>query len=212
MEHSYTMLVLLSLFFVLPQKWVPLLLMFIALFIVKRTLPDISKDNNPKDANKSMKIWNFYTELIEDKQVLSSVHIQSLIKSPKHFHYIFKNQDLKNAFEDLYVLKVFDQHLLGEILILTEAFMKIHFNVMIDKYNPKLNVQNLEDIVSAINDLFQRFVFNIPRTSSLFNIPDLDVYVEERHILIIKMLQRYVKIMRNKYSELRLRHDDYSVK
>jgi len=155
-------------------------------------------ETDMKETNTA-KIWFYYTHLVKNKHVLSSRNIYKYQYPPKSLQYIERNITVKSVFEKLYPIRVFDEHLIGEIIILVEHFLRTHYKVVIGKYDPQLFIQHLEDIAEEVDVLFQRFVYNIPNVSSLFDIEDLDMYVHEQHKIMMNLLQRHIRIVRNKY-------------
>lgn len=152
-----------------------------------------------KSQQSDSKIWTYYSTLVQGKQVLASHNIYNYQDPPVSLDYVQRDRGLKSIFDKLYVLRVFEEHLIGEILILAEHFLRVHYKVLLGKYDPKLYIQTLEDCVHQIDILFGRFIYNVPNVSSLFDIPNLDTYVEKEHDACMRILHRYVQIVRNKY-------------
>jgi hypothetical protein len=112
------------------------------------------KTEDAKDMEKeSKRIWANYSELIKDKQVLNN-HIFSVHKAPKQLKYIHMHKDLKERLEDLKFVSKYEPNLLLDIIIYMEHFLKIHFNVMINKYDLDLYLPLLYDI----KDVVRRFM------------------------------------------------------
>lgn len=193
-NRNMTLLVLLALFFVLPRSLWPIVAMLV--FVNGWKGVQNKFVNTPTSTEN---IWTYYDNLISGKVVNSSPHTFRQTKAPKRLVYIHRHPNLVYVMEDMYVFRNYQSEILADMLILLEHFCKVHYNVMLGKYDVSTNVQVLIDMKHAIVRLFDDFIFNLPSISTVLYIQDIDQYVEERKTHVHGVLNRFLQILRNKY-------------
>lgn len=157
-----------------------------------------SKNQDTKEVeNESKMIWKRYSEMIKGKQVLNN-HIFHVHKAPKQIKYIHMHRDLKDKLEDLEFILKYEPDLVLDIIIYLEFFLKIHYNIMINKYNIELYLPVLYDIKDTIFNLLSFSTFNLPSVSSIVDIPNIDEYIFIKRQDIHVLLNKYINILKHK--------------
>lgn len=115
-------------------------------------------------------------------------------------YHVKKNIEVKETIHRLKFLKIYDNEQYIDIVVLLEYFFKIHFNVMIGKYDYKTNMDVMIDIKNEIlNSLYSSF-YNIPKISKT-----VDVDVEKELMFSIMKLQavmtKYIRIAKRKFEK-----------
>jgi len=121
-------------------------------------------------------------------------------KPLKDIYHVKKNTEVKETIYRLNFLKIYDNEQYIDVVVLLEYFFKIHFNVMIGKYDYKSNMDVLTDIKNEIiNSLYTSF-YNIPKVSKTV---DADVE-KELKFSIIKLqaiMTKYLRIAKHKFEK-----------
>ena len=157
----------------------------------------ISRTPDPK----SETIWTYYKELINNAQVFHHDVLFVCQKAPRTIKYILKDPLLTSVMEDMYKFKMYQTHILKDILILLERFLRIHYNVMLGTYPVETQWRVLVDIQKTVDKLFEEMVFNVPEVSTVHNIMDIDAYISQREAVVKAVLLRYLRVVANKYME-----------
>ena len=79
-----------------------------------------------------------------------------------------------------------------------ESFLRIHYKILISKYEFKLYYQVLKDIRNEIMNIIKGVYFNIPQISNVVDINNLDEYVYKRSRLLQSRTYRYLKTLYQK--------------
>lgn len=131
-----------------------------------------------------------------------------LHKPIKNLRFVKSNEEASNIVQYLRFLQIYDNEMYLDFIIYLEFFLKIHFNVMIEKYDIKTNYVILQDLRHELLNTLQSYHFNIPTYSTTFDDSNLD----ERLCIAIAKLQamtyRYMKILHKKYKK-QLLHISY---
>lgn len=169
-----------------------ILIVLYILYLNKTTVDRKNNNNvNKHIDNLEKKIGNDY-EIPDNK-------IYFIHKTPRNIKYIKRTEDIKEIVYDLQFLQIYDEFLYEKIVSYLEYFLKIHYKVMLGKYDFKLNFQVLKDIRNEILNLMKTIYFNIPNISTILDIKNLDNYIEKRIIKIQSITMKYLKIVYNKY-------------
>lgn len=119
-------------------------------------------------------------------------------KTPKKLLYIRKNNDIIEIIYDLRFLEIYDKYNYYKMVAYIEYFLKVHFKLMIDKYEYQLYFDMLKDIRHTILNIMKSFNFNIPNVSRILTINDIDKFVARRLLLVQSITGKYMKILYHK--------------
>ncbi len=159
--------------------------------------------NNKKITNKtsitSQNIWKKYEELCADKRVNNNT-VYNIYKGPPSLRYIVNEKEVKRICEDLRFLLDYEFDLFLDVIIYLDAFFKIHYYVMIEKYDSFTCIPILYDLQKVIINSISTFVFNIPSISRIVDIEDLDSYMNEKTKRLLNILSKYMRIVTKKYN------------
>jgi len=171
-----------------------ILIVLYIIYINKKTIDEKKNSNLNKHINDFEKILDHDYEIPEDK-------IYFIHKTPRNLKYIKKNDDIKQIIYDIKFLKIYDQALYEKIVSYLEYFLKVHYKVMLGKYDFELNFQILKDIRIEILNSMKTIYFNIPNISTIIDIKNMDNYIEQRIIKIQSITMKYLKIAYHKYKK-----------
>jgi hypothetical protein len=144
-------------------------------------------------------IWKYYQEICKNKVVVSDIYF--VHKAPNTIKYIFMNEDIKGVLEDLHVISLYQEDLLADIIILTEYFCRLHFNVVIGKYDACTYSDILKDIQREILQKLSITIFNIPSASTMVDIPNIDTYIDTKKRDLHAITNKYMNILKHKYKQ-----------
>lgn len=154
------------------------------------------KDTNIKKQKPD--VWIQYNKLVKDKMIFNKNNV-SIYKGPSTLKYILMHKDMKGIMEDLSFILKFNPDILIDVLILTENFFKIHYNVMIQKYDACSYIPVLRDIETEILNTLSMFVFNLPDISTTIDIENIDTFMERKIRDIQSLTQKYMTILKHKF-------------
>jgi hypothetical protein len=127
--------------------------------------------------------------------------VYKLHKPIKNLRFVKNNQEASNVVYYLRFLQIYDNEMFLDFIIYLEFFLKIHFNVMIEKYDIKTNYSILQDMRYELLNTLQSYHFNIPNHSSTFDSGDLDERLRVATAKLQAMTYRYMKIIQKKYKQ-----------
>lgn len=186
--------------------------LFIAIFIfIIFTLVAMNKEENKTQNND---IDNFIHKMEEmvikhDTQAMIVNTVYKIHKPLKDLRFIKTLREMQECLYNLRFLLIYDKEDFIDLVVMIEYFLKIHFNIMIGKYDVQTYYAILKDIRKEIlNELHSSF-FDVPQYSTTFDSPDLikDMKLELKRIQAIT--HRYMKVLSNKYRK-QLRHEFYN--
>jgi hypothetical protein len=131
------------------------------------------------------------------EMVLESVY--KVHKPLRSIRFIKSSEEAMQIVYYLRFLNIYDREMYLDTIIYLEYFLKIHFNVMIGKYDVKTNVSILHDIRHEILNSLQSNHFNIPKVSMTFDSVDLDKRMRTAIHKMQAFTHRYIKIIHKKY-------------
>jgi len=166
--------------------------------------------NYKKNEEKNSNILSFIDE--KDKQVSNQYELPENIifeiyKTPKKIIYIRKNEEVKKILYDLKFLEIYDKSLYEQIFSYFEYFLKIHYNVLIGKYDINLFFPILQDIRTEILNKMKTIYFNTPNISTIIELdenPNIDIFIEKQIAKVQAFTYKYMKILYNKYNKFHL--------
>jgi hypothetical protein len=178
------------------QTFVILLLVFI-LFSYKSTL---TKQEKVSATNVEQYTVDLEKQVIQHRtpeMVLEHVYI--IHKPLKDLYYIRKNIVIKNMIYKLKFLQIYEQQQYLDIVVMIEYFLKIHFNIMIGKYDHQTYHAILWDIRDEVLNSLYACYFNVPRYSKTYDSPNLDGELKQAIYIFQSFTFKLLKVLRNKY-------------
>jgi hypothetical protein len=130
-----------------------------------------------------------------------------LHKPPKNFKHVKTNKDIMNALYGLRFLMTYDKIVLLQVAMLLEYFLKIHFNMILGKYDATTYTEILLDIRHELLNLLHSVFFVIPDISKVFESTALDDDLKTGIYKLQSITYRYVKIVFKKYKNKLLTKD-----
>jgi hypothetical protein len=168
------------------------------IFYTKKIIMNEEKNNNlDKHINNLEKTIGNDFEILDNK-------IYYIHKTPRNLKYIKRTEDIKQIIYDLKFLKIYDNALYEKITSYLEYFLKLHYKIMLGKYDYELNFQILKDIRNEILNSMKTIYFNIPNISKILDIKNIDNYIEQRIIKIQSITGKYLNIVYHKYGKYHL--------
>lgn len=170
-----------------------------SLIIFGIMLVSSQQKQSTKLATKSYFLEEMEKELQGDFEIPSKVF--QIHKTPRSLKYLKKNVQLADTLYELKFVKTYDQALYFKILTFTEAFIKIHYNTMIGKYDYKLNITVLRDIRKEILNMLKSTTFVLPKVSTILDFKDLDAVISKNTKVIQSLTFRYIRALHHKYAD-----------
>lgn len=134
--------------------------------------------------------------------------VYKIHKPLKSLRFIRNNREATQLIYYLRFLMVYDKEGYYDIIVYLEYFLKLHFNIMIEKYDVQTNFIIMKDIRREILNALQASCYNIPNISKVFDSKDLDERMKNAITKVQALTYRYVKIIYKKYHHI-LRHEHY---
>jgi hypothetical protein len=139
------------------------------------------------------------TILQQDTQEMMVDAVYSIHKPLKNLRFIKGSKEAQELLYDLRFLQIYEKEDFMDIVVYLEYFFKIHFNIMIGKYDVSTYFQILQDIrVVIINALFS-CIHNIPKYSKTFDSPNLDIELRKCINRTQALTYRFLKIVLKKH-------------
>ncbi len=151
-----------------------------------------------KIQNKNVNFWKNIDSMIQDYTFVDN-NIFAIHKAPKNIKFIKTNQNISNIIEKLEFLKIYQKDTYLKIIIYLEHFLKLHYNVMIDKYDACLYYSIMRDIKKELLNLMNSLYFSLPMKSNILDIKNIDEYLNKYIIEIQAITTNYISILKNKY-------------
>lgn len=128
-------------------------------------------------------------------------NIYPLHKSPKSLNYLRKNRRISKFVYGLRKLRIYDDVSYLTMVALLEYFLRVHFYVMIGKYDPYLYEQLLRDTSTEIINTLLSITLNVPDVSTVIDIPgdDIEAFISHNVLLLRSILNKHMNILRKKY-------------
>ncbi len=200
-ETIFTILILITFILIFVIKNLAERFFFITLFVILCYMYyERSKKGKIKNMDKNNLLSNISKELGNDFEVTNSP-VFFIHKTPRSLKFINKHDELKNIVYNLKFLQIYDRALYNRIIICLEYYLKIHYKVMLGKYDFNLYYPMLVDVRNEILNDMKSVYFNIPTISTIIDIDNLDNYVEKHIRLVQSITYKLLKILCNKYGK-----------
>ena len=134
-----------------------------------------------------------------DDHELPTDKVFTMHKTPRNLKFVKRHSEIKQLLFDLKFLQVYDKALYHRIVSYIEYFLKIHFKVMIGKYEVKLYLPMLKDLRLEILNAMKSMVFSTPHVSTIIDIPDLDVYISKKTKIMQAITYKFIKLICHKH-------------
>lgn len=135
-------------------------------------------------------------------------NVYKIHKPLKDIRFIKSNKDVQDIIYDLRFLLTYDKEDFIDVIIMIEYFLKIHFNIMIDKYDIETHFVILKDIRKEVLNALYSTYFNIPMISTTFDDNDLHKTLKRVILKLQAITYKFIKIVAKKYRD-KLGHQTY---
>ena len=152
-----------------------------------------------KNNNQSVYFDKVEKQLSGDKELNSSIYY--IHKTPRNIKFIKQHESISKILYDMKFLEIYDTALYEQLVSHCEYFLKIHFKVMIGKYDFNLYYPVLVDTRNELLNLFKSIVLNVPNISTILEIPDINEYVNKRTRMMQGMTYKLLKLLCHKYNK-----------
>lgn len=122
-------------------------------------------------------------------------------KTPKNLKYIKKTDELLQVLYDIKFLSIYNSELFYKLISYIEYFLKIHYKMMLGKYEFKIYYQILRDIRIEILNIMKSSYLSLPNISTILSMPDINNYMEKRIRKVQAVTYSYLKIICHKYNK-----------
>lgn len=151
-----------------------------------------------KLANVDQFIETMASRLNDDSEVAEST-IFYIHKNPRSLKYLKQTDDFKKIIHDLKFVNVYDKSSYSKLISYVEYFLKIHYKVMIGKYEYDSYFPVMKDIRNEILNIMKAIHFNIPNISRIIDIKNIDEFLDSRIVAMQSKTYRYIKVLQHKY-------------
>ena len=185
--------------------------LFIVMFIfIVYTLIAISKEDDKTQKNDIDAFISNIQELVtkHDTQEMMVNTVYKIHKPLKDLRYIKSLKEMQETLYDIRFLMIYDKEDFIDLIVMIEYFLKIHFNVMIGKYDIQTYYAILKDIRKELLNAMHSAFFDIPQYSTTFDSPDLNKEMKIATKRLQAITYRYLKVLSHKYRD-QLYHDTY---
>jgi len=185
--------------------------LFIVMFIfIVYTLTVMNKEEDKTQKNDIDVFINDMQELVtkHDTQEMIVNTVYKIHKPLKDLRYIKSSKEMQESLYSMRFLLTYDKEDFIDLVVLIEYFFKIHFNVMIGKYDVHTYYAILKDLRKEILNAMHSSFFDIPQYSTTFDSPDLIKQLQTATKRVQAITYRYLKVLSHKYRN-QLFHDTY---
>lgn len=189
-------------YFVIVQNGLSIQTFIILLFVFILYSYNNAKTKDQRQTSKNIDkyIADLETQVITHRTPeMILEHVYVIHKPLKDLYYISKNIVVKNVIYKLKFLQIYDKQQYLDIVVMIEYFLKIHFNMMIGKYDFQTHYSILEDIREEVLNALYSCYFNIPKYSKTYDSPNLEYELKHSIMRFQSITMKLLKIARNKY-------------
>lgn len=214
-NNKYSLLIIIIIAFiyniiVYRSKISPIIMFIVLLYFIY--LYDIQNKINNKDFQNENDLIIKYSEDFIDKETdklkdnefyIDSLNIYPIYKNPKKFLFLKQDKFLEKVIYDMRFIEKYDKGDYFKLIILIENFLKIYYNLIIDRYDIDY-VDILLDTRKEILNLMYNFKVDAPQYNRKGN------YIQGKiHSNIIK-IQSYtyqkIKNINKKYPRIQVKN------
>jgi hypothetical protein len=185
--------------------------LFIVMFIlIVYTLNTMHKEEDKTQKNDIDVFITNIQDLVtkHDTQEMIVNTVYKIYKPLKDLRYIKTSKEMQQSLYNMRFLLIYDKEDFIDLIVLIEYFLKIHFNVMIGKYDVKTYYAILKDLRKEILNAMHSSFFDIPQYSTTFDNPDLIKELQHALKMVQATTYKYMKVLSHKYQK-QLFHDTY---
>jgi hypothetical protein len=186
---------------------------FIAVVIAAFIYMQTQKSEKTKKATQDSEALFVLIEADMKDHAFIFPKIYSLHKPPKKLQYLRKDSKIANIIYDLRKLRVYDNVSYVSMVVLIEYFLKLHFNIILGKYNADIYDQMIVDVRTEILNTMHAMLFNLPKKSTVISVPgdDVEEFLYDKILEMSSVTDTYVKILRNKFKDRAFKLSHYPV-
>lgn len=141
-------------------------------------------------------------------QAMVLEHVYKIHKPLKSIAFIKGNSEVREILYELRFMNTYDKETYIDFVICFEYFLKVHYNVMIGKYDAASNFSVLRDIKHELLNTLQSVHFKIPNISQVFDSSNLDKDLKRAIFRVQALTFRYMRVLYNKFRN-KLMHENY---
>lgn len=147
----------------------------------------------------SDKFWKTVSKQLQDYEIVND-QVFLVHKPPETLKYLFFHPQVVDTLEDLKFMLIYEKDLFLRLIIYIEWFMKVQYNIMIEKYNACSFYPILRDLRREIMNILASLVFNMKPYSNILDIPNMIEFTQLRTRNIQTITWRYMTIVKHKYN------------
>lgn len=162
-----------------------------------------NKEDEADVAKKTDKFFDDLEKNIDETFTNNTVFL--VHRSTRNLKYIRKQYHIALFIKDLDFLKIYQKEAYHKLVIYLEHFLKIHFNMMIDKYDTESFLPMLKDIRLIVLNIMSSLTYSLPYISTIIDTggKTMDDYIALKTQDIDAIMYNYIKIAAHKNSTSR---------
>lgn len=214
LRSKYSLIILIIIAFiyniiVFKSKNVMLLMFFILLYFVYlydivgklnnkelKNEEDLKKEYTKNQLENEIKIHN------KDNHYIDNINIYPIYNKPKDFIFLKNDKFFENILYDLKFIKQYDKGDYFKLMILIENFLKIYYNLIIDRYDIDY-VDILMDTRKEILNCMYNFKVDAPMFSKKGK--QLDIIIHKNILKVQSYSYKKIKNINKKFPTLNLK-------
>lgn len=171
---------------------------------------DIYRDERIKKKTSSETFWKTIHQEMHDFELVFP-NVYDLHRPPKQIKYIFMNPQIKQIIEDLYFLRIYNKGTYIKVIIALEYFLRLHYSIMIEKYDACMHIQIMKDVRKEILNMMSALTLNVAPVSKIIDLKNMDQFIETKKRDLQGITGKYLSILRNKYKQSCDHQMDFSI-
>lgn len=148
-----------------------------------------------------------FIDSLEKRMVKSDAillkNVYMIHKVPKTLKYIRMHDVFMTLIYDMRYLEKYDKSNYFYIVYLCEYFLKLHYNIILEKYDIHTFYSIIVDVRKEILNIIHSTVFNVPRYSSIVSNINMETFIQQMRFKMQYLTQRYLNIIHAKYTFLK---------
>lgn len=154
----------------------------------------------PRPFTKKMgvsKFWITLEEKVKNRQVFNNT-IYGVYKGPQKLMYIHRSKDVHKFIQDMSFIMKYQEDIYFDIVIYMEHFLRIHYKILIKKYDAASYLPILQDLQQIMLYLMSTCAFNLPRTSTIVDVSsNIDEYMQVKTRTLHAILSKYISVLKH---------------
>lgn len=184
---------------------------FAVVFGVTYYLIQMKASSSKREISQTINIYisNLEKTVISHKsQAMVLEHVFKVHKPLKSLVFIKSNTEVCEILYELRFMDTYDKETFIDFVVCFEYFLKIHYNMIIGKYDVVTNFSILRDIRHELLNTLQAVHFTIPNISTVFDSTNLDKDLKHAIMRVQAFTFRYTRVLYNKFKN-ELPHENY---